>query len=303
MTREEMIEAAKKIRLKDNFGVVSKEELETLLGEQREFYLDTDNGCHVHIYELKLSKSHQIKCPLLINFHGGGFIKGRLDRDRRYCSYLLEHFDCIIWDVDYCLAPENPYPAALNECYGVAAWAFLHGEEMGIDVNRIAFAGHSAGANLTAAICIHDAAFHKLHPCALLMEYMPADHTADSFGRLSEEQKKDPWFVARAEREAEYMAFYCEKEDAVKASCSPLLASDEQLSNFPDCLVLSAGHDTLCKETEKFAARLIEAGVTVTAKRIPEAMHGFTTNRTDGWERALKLHCEFLNYHFKEIVD
>ena len=122
MTREEMIEAAKKIRLKDNFGVVSKEELETLLGEQREFYLDTDNGCHVHIYELKLSKSHQIKCPLLINFHGGGFIKGRLDRDRRYCSYLLEHFDCIIWDVDYCLAPENPYPAALNECYGVAAW-------------------------------------------------------------------------------------------------------------------------------------------------------------------------------------
>lgn len=55
MTREEMIEAAKKIRLKDNFGVVSKEELETLLGEQREFYLDTDNGCHVHIYELKLS--------------------------------------------------------------------------------------------------------------------------------------------------------------------------------------------------------------------------------------------------------
>ena len=211
MTREEMIEAAKKIRLKDNFGVVSKEELETLLGEQREFYLDTDNGCHVHIYELKLSKSHQIKCPLLINFHGGGFIKGRLDRDRRYCSYLLEHFDCIIWDVDYCLAPENPYPAALNECYGVAAWAFLHGEEMGIDVNRIAFAGHSAGANLTAAICIHDAAFHKLHPCALLMEYMPADHTADPFVRLNEEQKKDPWFVARAEREAEYMEFYCEK--------------------------------------------------------------------------------------------
>ena len=67
-----------------------------------------------------------------------------------------------------------------------------------------------------------------------------------------------------------------------------------------DVLILSAGEDSLREDTEAFALRLIKAGVCVTAQRIPEAMHGFTTNRTPGWERALKKHIQFFREHLKE---
>ena len=127
------------------------------------------------------------------------------------------------------------------------------------------------------------------------MEYFPADHSIDPVDRLSDEQKQDERTMARAEVERLYTQFYCNSEDSFSSLCSPLKATEEQLSHFPDSLVISAGKDSLKQETEEFAIKLARAGVTVTVKRIVEAMHGFTTNRTEGWERALKLHYEFLS--------
>ena len=85
--------------------------------------------------------------------------------------------------------------------------------------------------------------------------------------------------------------------DPAQPLCSPIKADKATLSTFPDCLILSAGEDSLRNDTEAFALRLIKAGVCVTAQRIPEAMHGFTTNRTPGWERALDAHCKFFREH------
>ncbi len=87
-------------------------------------------------------------------------------------------------------------------------------------------------------------------------------------------------------------------EQAEDPLCSPMLASDEELASFPDCLVLSAGKDSLRQETEAFAHRLMGLGVPVTGCRLPEAVHGFTVNCTEGWEKALKLHCEFFRTHY-----
>ena len=85
--------------------------------------------------------------------------------------------------------------------------------------------------------------------------------------------------------------------DPAQPLCSPLNAADEALASFPDSLILSAGEDSLREDVEAFVLRLVKAGVCVTAQRIPEAMHGFTTNRTPGWERALALHCKFFRQH------
>lgn len=87
--------------------------------------------------------------------------------------------------------------------------------------------------------------------------------------------------------------------DPAQPLCSPIKADEAALSTFPDCLILSAGEDSLRDDTEAFALRLIKAGVCVTAQRIPEAMHGFTTNRTPGWERALDAHCKFFREHLQ----
>ena len=196
---------------------------------------------------------------VILNFHGGGFIKGRSDRDHRYCSFLANEVNCLVWDVDYALAPENPFPAGLMECYNITEYVFLHANELGVDPDRIALAGHSAGGNFVAAAMILAARNRSFRPDCLLMEYFPTDQQRDAAGKLSPE-----------------------------------------LAAFPDSLIINAGKDTLQKETEEFARVLVEQGVTVLQKRIPEAMHGFTTNRTDGWERALALHRDFFRQHFTD---
>lgn len=112
------------------------------------------------------------------------------------------------------------------------------------------------------------------------MEYFPVDNTVNPIDRLSPELKQDPFWVKRSATEKLYTDFYVGDADPAQPLCSPIKADEAALSTFPDCLILSAGEDSLRDDTEAFALRLIKAGVCVTAQRIPEAMHGFTTNRT-----------------------
>lgn len=298
MTLEEKIAMANQVRSRDRFGSVSPEEQAALPGTETELWIKTANGCKIHVFEER-PDTLPPKAELLLNFHGGGFIKGRTDRDRRYCCTLMERLNCLVWDVDYCLAPEKAFPAAVHESYGIAEYAFDHAEELGVDPEKIILAGHSAGGNLVAAACIQNAETHKLHPCCVLMEYFPVDNTVNPIDRLSPELKQDPFWVKRSATEKLYTDFYVGDADPAQPLCSPIKADEAALSTFPDCLILSAGEDSLRDDTEAFALRLIKAGVCVTAQRIPEAMHGFTTNRTPGWERALDAHCKFFREHLQ----
>ena len=153
MTLEEKIAMANQVRSRDRFGSVSPEEQAALPGTETELWIKTANGCKIHVFEER-PDTLPPKAALLLNFHGGGFIKGRTDRDRRYCCTLMERLNCLVWDVDYCLAPEKAFPAAVHESYGIAEYAFDHAAELGVDPEKIILAGHSAGGNLVAAACI-----------------------------------------------------------------------------------------------------------------------------------------------------
>lgn len=295
MERQEMIAIAQQLRSRSPFAPMTSKELDALPGTEQEVFLETNAGKTVHLFILRPEDLPQGPNALILNFHGGGFIKGRADRDRRYCAELAQKLNCILWDVDYTLAPEAPFPAAVEECAAIAQHAFAHAEELGIDPSRIALAGHSAGGNLVAASILKGG----IHPCCALMEYFPADNAVDPMDRYTPEQLQDERNRRRGEMERLYGQFYCDplSEAAHSVLASPLFAGPEQLAAFPDCLVISAGHDSLRGETEAFARKLMEAGVTVTAKRIPEAIHGFTVNRTEGWERAVALHEQFFAHH------
>ena len=156
MTREEMIAMAQAIRERDHFGPVSPEELAALPGTETELHIPVEGGRTVHVYEERPDHLPE-KTALILNYHGGGFLKGRTDRDRRYCCTIMEQLNALVWDVDYCIAPEEPFPAAVEECYGIAAYAFDHADELGIDPDKIILAGHSAGGNLVAAACLKKA--------------------------------------------------------------------------------------------------------------------------------------------------
>lgn len=296
MTPEEKIQKANIIRGRDRFGAMTEDEVAALPGTEREMSIPVGDRC-VRVYELHPDREPMMPCALLINYHGGGFIKGRSDRDRRYCSTLAEQLGCVVWDVDYCLAPEAPFPLPVTESYGVAAYAFEHAAELGFDPARIAFAGHSAGGNLVHAAMLMDAGIGKLSPCCLLTEYCPVDQTRDPARKLTGELAGDPWWQRRALTEAEYAAFYADPDQLSDPLCSPLLAAPGAFAKLPPVLIISAGKDTLLTEVEEMASRLIAEGVEVTACRIGEAMHGFTVNRTEGWERALALHCKFLRQY------
>lgn len=297
MERTQMIEIAAALRSRDRFGPMTAQELAALPGTETKRCIETDDGRKVTVYEIRPEGLPEGSCALILNFHGGGFVKGRADRDHRYCAELAQKLHCMIWDVDYCLAPEEPFPAAVEECFGVTAYAFAHSEQLGVDPRRIAVAGHSAGGNLAAAVILKGLRTKAFTPCCALMEYFPANHAIDPMSRYSAEELQDERNVRRGETERLYGRFYCdpESEQAQSIYASPLLAQPEDLALFPDSLVISAGHDSLREETEQFARKLMEAGVTVTAKRIPEAMHGFTVNRTPGWERAVALHEAFFS--------
>ena len=96
-----------------------------------------------------------------------------------------------------------------------------------------------------------------------------------------------------------YTDFYVGDADPSDPLCSPAFAKDQALAAFPDCLIISAGEDSLRVDTEAFGMRLAKAGVCVTMQRITEAMHGFTTNRTPGWERALDRQYKFFQEHLR----
>ena len=103
MTLEEKIAMAQTIRSRDRFGPVSPEELAALPGTETEIHIPVEGGRTVHVYEER-PDGLPAKAALVLNFHGGGFIKGRTDRDRRYCCTIMERLNALVWDVDYCLA-------------------------------------------------------------------------------------------------------------------------------------------------------------------------------------------------------
>ena len=296
MTREEMIETARQVRARDPFPPATPEELAALPADEKEFYLEAD-GRRIHIYELRPKAGLAADCPMLINFHGGGYMKGRFDRDRIYCSNLAAGLGALVWDVDYSLSPEEPFPTAVEESCAAASYAFAHAAELGVSGDKIFLLGHSAGGSLVAAVCQTFAANHGPRPAAVLMEYFPADMTADPMSKLNEEQLADPREVRRAETARLYNAFYCSPEEGKNPLASPAFAPDELLAWFPDTLILSAGKDTLCEEDEELALRMARCGVNVTLRRFRQSPHGFTTNRMGEWEEAVALHAAFLRAH------
>ncbi len=297
MTREEMIQKAAIIRGRDKFGAMTPEEITALPGTERELAIPASDGHTIRVFELRPDKPLKDRCGMIINFHGGGFIKGRSDRDHRYAAWLAQELSCLVWDVDYCLAPEAPYPAALNEACDVISYAFANAAELGMDPARIALAGHSAGGNLVCSSMLQKEKY-GFSPCCLLMEYFPSRQYMDPAEKLTPAMREDAFWSRRAGVEKEYALYYAEEDQLHDPLCSPYLTPEGSFAQFPPCLIISAGTDTLRAETESMASRIASEGVPVTSMRVGEAIHGFTVNRTEGWEKALSLH----RFFFKQYL-
>lgn len=259
--------------------------------EQRELMIPTRHGqVKVYLYRPFSSKK---TLPVLINFHGGGFVKGYRGRDIGFSRIAAARAECIVLDVDYKIAPEYKYPYAVEEGYDLYLYVKEHAGEFGGEKDKIAFSGASAGANMATVITMMLKKAGQPLPLCVVSCYPPYDLFTDPGEKMPGE---DP---ERVKTGRLYNSWYAD-ENVQNTSCvSPVFAAKEELEGLPPFTIIAAEKDSLCKEALTFASMLADAGVTVTARKIQGAKHGFLVRRTQGFELGEELLFGTLNYYFQ----
>ncbi len=209
--------------------------------------------------------------PLLVYYHGGGFTYGDLDTHDGVCRILCRHAGAHVLAVDYRLAPEHPFPAAVEDARGALRWAYANASRLGADPRRIGVGGDSAGGNLAAVVARLAARDGGPAPVLQLLIYPTTDCTSrrrsrELFGEgfLLTDSEMD-WF------ETNYLG--AARTQASDPRASPLLAED--LAGLAPAFVVTAAFDPLRDEGEDYAKALQDAGTPATLRRFPGFTHAF----------------------------
>ena len=207
--------------------------------------------------------------PVLVYYHGGGWIRGDLDTHDEVCRYLCHHGGVMVASVAYRLAPEHRFPEPLEDCFAATRWVAESAAGLGADPARLAVGGDSAGGNFACSVTLMARERGGPEIAFQLLIYPATDLAGDtessrlySRGYLLNSM---PFYVAS----------YMGSGDRADPLASPLRAQD--LSGLPPAFVATAGFDPLRDEGEAYAERLREAGVPVTLRRYEDMIHGFVS--------------------------
>ena len=215
--------------------------------------------------------SDQTGLPVCVYLHGGGFVIGSLDTHDPLCRRLANRSGAIVVSVDYRLAPEHRYPAAVEDSSAALDWVAANASSFGGDSTRLAISGDSAGGKL-AAVAAHraaDAGGPALRCQALI--YPVTDH-----GRGDHETRRtmgEIFPIPTPVMEWFHEHYFGHSESVYEPDASPVRRED--MSGLPSTLVLTAGLDPLCSEGKAYADRLEAAGNVVMCRRVPGAIHAF----------------------------
>ena len=216
------------------------------------------------------------RLPLVVHYHGAGWVGGDLDTHDAIARYYARHADAIVIAVDYRLAPEHPFPAAVDDAYAAVVWASNHGHELSGNAERLAVTGDSAGGNLAAVVC--QLARERGAP---RIAYQALLYPATDLARISSYASRDAfgggdYFLSTADMDwfrAQYLTD--PGSQARDARVSPLLRAD--LSGLPPALVVTAGYDPLRDEGKAYADRLAAAGVAAEYRCFEGTIHAFVS--------------------------
>jgi acetyl esterase len=208
--------------------------------------------------------------PLVVYYHGGGHVVGDLDTHDQPCRFFAREAGALVLAVDYRLAPEHRFPAAVEDAFAAFVMAHSEAERLGADPERIAVAGDSAGGNLAAAVCQLAVAAGGAVPIFQALIYPVTDNSAK---RRSYELFGEGFFLTREEMDWYRDHYLPDPEDRADPRASPILAAD--LTGLPPAHVVSAGFDPLRDEAEDYAERLRAAGIPTTLRRESDLVHGF----------------------------
>jgi acetyl esterase len=233
--------------------------------------------------------------PLLVYFHGGGWVLGGLETHDGVCRELANGAACAVLSVDYRLAPEHKFPAAAEDCYAATQWAAAHAAEFGADARRLAVGGDSAGGNL-AAVVPQLARDRGGPPIVFQLLIYPATDAA--FDTPSYRDNADGYLLTTGDMRWFWNHYLNSPAEAANPVASPLRAA--RLSDLPPALVITAEFDPLRDEGERYARRLEEAGVPARLTRYDGMIHGFfgMTGMMDKARAAVQEACANLRLAF-----
>lgn len=208
--------------------------------------------------------------PVLIWFHGGGWVIGSLDENEATCRVLCDDVGAVVLAVDYRLAPEHRFPAAAEDAYAALRWVAEHGAEITADTRRIAISGESAGGNLATVASMMARDRGGPRP---LLQLLVSPVTAPPGDRKSYVDFAEGYFFTSASMEWFFQHYPRDEVDLRDPYLVPLLAED--LSGLPPALVMTAEYEVLRDEGEEYAHRLLDAGVPCELVRYHGQIHGF----------------------------
>ncbi len=210
--------------------------------------------------------------PVVGYFHGGGWVQGDLETHHGLCARLAQRSGALVVAVDYRLAPEHKFPAAVEDCVAAYRWLRSHAGDLGGDPARVGLAGDSAGGNLCAVVSQLAARAGEPVPACQALIYPAVDFALDT---PSHRELEDGHVIPR-DRILWYMEQYLRDEaDRADLRASPLRATD--LAGQPPTLVITAGFDPLRDEGQAYAERLRAAGVAVVHREYPGQIHAFVS--------------------------
>jgi len=208
--------------------------------------------------------------PMIVYLHGGGWVLYELDTFNPICRDLANAAGAIVVAVAYRLAPEHPFPAAVDDAYAAVRWVAEHAGAVGGDGSRIAVAGDSSGGNLSAvtALRCREQGGPPLAFQLIINPVTDCDLDTESYREYAE-----GLFLTREQMRWYWDHYVPDPAERVHPWASPLRAAD--LNGLPPALVFTAENDPLRDEGEAYAARLAAAGVPTTARRVDGVIHGF----------------------------
>lgn len=208
--------------------------------------------------------------PAIMYFHGGGWVLGNIETHDALCRHLALASGSAVISVDYRLAPEHPFPAAFDDCYEATQYVSKHAGELGLDPNRIAVAGDSAGGNLAAAVTLkaRDEDAPKIHSQWLIYPVLEANFDTASYMDFATDHG-----LTRQTMQFFWNQYVRKKTDRSNPYAAPL--KTDHLNGLPFTQIITAECDVLRDEGEQFATVLKEAGVEVEHTRYEGMPHGF----------------------------
>ena len=214
------------------------------------------------------------KYPVLLFFHGGGWVTESVENYDRVCSRMAQSTGHIVMSVEYRLAPEYRFPIPFEDCYEAAKALYTGRLVLPVAPDRITIIGDSAGGNLAASVCLKARDTEEFIPKKQILIYPALNNCYTEGSPYKSVQENGEGYLLTAVKMEDYLKLYeSSPEDRQNPYFAPILEKD--LSHMPETLILTAEFDPLRDEGEEYGKRLKEANNYVEIHRIPDALHGY----------------------------